>query len=153
MNKIIWIVVLVTLCLYFSGCFPYLEDIARTDAEAEAHFNEYCPPSYIDEKSYSEGLFEITEYARYYYDSDIADQLLGAGYKKVASVEDRQNVIAYFEEVEAYLNDHGQFDFDYHMITSDDLYSYFKRTEDSSDTEMFFYDRESYTLYYLVHMT
>ena len=43
--------------------------------------------------------------------------------------------------------------FDHHMITSDDLYSYFKRTEDSYDTEMFFYDRESYTLYYLVHMT
>ncbi|WP_405339942.1 hypothetical protein [Ruminococcus sp.] len=153
MNKIIWIVGLVTLCLYFSGCFPNLEDIARTEAEAEAHFNEYCPPSYIDKECDWVGIRDITECDRYYYDSDIADQLLDAGYKKVASDEDRQNVIAYFEEVEADLNDHSQFDFDHHMITSDDLYSYFKRTEDSYDTEMFFYDRESYTLYYLVHMT
>lgn len=153
MNKIIWIVVLVTLCLSFSGCFPYLEDIARTEAEAEAHFNEYCPPSYIDTESYREGIRDIDEYDRYYYDSDITDQLLDAGYKKVAADEDRQNVISYFQEVEASLNDHSQFDFDYRMITADDLYSYFKITEDSYDTEMFFYDRESYTLYYLAHIT
>lgn len=122
-------------------------------AEFDAKFDKYRPLGYISEDRYSEGMRDVTEYDRYYYASDITDQLLNAGYETVSDDEDRQSVISYFQTVEDWLSDKSQFDFDYRVITSDDLYAFFKTTDDSPDKRMFFYDRESCTLYYLFNCT
>ncbi len=153
MKRALLITVLLILCSSLSGCFSIVKEYAKMQAELDARFDHYRPLGCIDKDVYSEGIRDIDEYTRYYYASDISEELLDAGYKAVSDDEDRQNVISYFETVEAYLNDKSQFDFDYNVITCDDLYTYFKTTDDSYDTHLFYYDRESCTLYYLIHTT
>lgn len=146
MKKLLLIVVSVILCLSLSGCFSYIKDMAKLDAEYDAEFDSYCPNTYSGKELYSSGVRDLTVFNRYYYDSDISELLLETGFYSEVGDDNRGAVLSYVQMVEEIMDGAGdirKFDFDYSAVTAKDLYARDK------NGYLFYYDKEQDILYYV----
>ena len=146
MKRILLITVTVILCLSLSGCFSFIKEMAKEDAERDKEFHSYFPDTYSGKDLYSYGVRDFTVFNHYFYDSDISEWLLETGYYAEVGDDNRDAILSRVQLVEEIMDGAGdisQFDFDYTSVTADDLYAINK------NNGLFYYDKEKDILYYV----
>ena len=118
-------------------------------------------PEYKDSERYiSDGFQDYTNYHKYYYDNSekVKKKLENSIYFKPVSDEDFAEITAYFNNFEGWLqwvDFEDKYDFDMKLVDKNDFWyvksKYAQESEDEKfyDYDLYFFDIQSMTLYYI----